>query len=102
MNLFYLNQEWLRSKGYIRTIVYRFRQGNSNPNQEGTFYVKATVEHLFRNDSDITFEDFKAFHTALLTQTIGKFSDTFSVVPTSLVESKKHWHSGLFCFFNVS
>ena len=86
---FYLAQEWMREKKYMRTVVYRFREGNANPLQPGTNYVKVTVEHHFRSDSDVTFEEFETKHSGFLQLTQGKFYESFSVVPNSLVQKNQ-------------
>ena len=86
---FYLAQDWMREKHYMRTVVYRFREGNANPLQPGTNYVKVTVEHHFRSDSDVTFTEFETKHAGYLQLTQGKFSESFSVVPNSLVQQNQ-------------
>ena len=62
---------------------------NPNPVQPGTNYVKVTVEHHFRSDSDVTFTEFEAKHAGYLQLTQGKFSESFSAVPNSLVQQNQ-------------
>ena len=89
LNSFYYNEdeEYLNSQGYIRSVVYRFRQGDGDPNQANMNFVYVTVEHYFRSDSNITFQDFTKWHKDKLKENQGKLSETFAVAPSSSVAS---------------
>ncbi len=83
-----MSDQWFIDKGYLRTIVYRYRAGSAHALLDGFKYVKLTVEHQFRNDSTITIEEFKTYLGAKLTQTQGIFEEAFKVVPQEKIECK--------------
>ena len=86
LNYFYFNQEWLKARGYVRTVAYRFRQGYADPSQDGMNFVFVTVEHYFRRDTNVTYEGLKEWHETILSQTQGKLRpDVFEVAPSSVV-----------------
>ena len=89
LNLFYYNEDLLVDNGYIRSVVYFFRRGDTDILQPGNYLVKAVVEHHFRTEKlNMTFDYFKTWHGNRLKQTQGKLSEDFNVDKFSVVSSK--------------
>lgn len=88
LDTFYYDQDWLVENGYIRSVVYYFKKGDSHQEQPGFYHPKAVVEHYFSSATNLTFDYFKQRHSTMLKQTSGRLSETFRINQNSYTESK--------------
>ena len=98
LNEFYYNQDWLAERGYIRSVVYYFKKGDSfeNCGSDG-YHVKAYVEHYFTSDTNVTLDYFKQWQKNVLGSSgnNGLLSDTFKLTPVTNLQCKKLFHNKL-------
>ena len=95
-NEFYYKQDWLEERGYIRSVVYYFKKGDSfeNCGSDG-YHVKAYVEHYFTSDTNVTLDYFKQWQKNVLGSSgnNGLLSDTFKLTPITNLQCKKQFHN---------
>ena len=86
LNYFFYSHDELVDSGYIRSVIYYFKKGDSDEECGGN-HVKAFVEHYFTSDTNMTYDYFKDFFDKSWPKS-GPLSDNFKVNPSPTLKSK--------------
>ena len=91
LNKFFYSQDWMVDSGYIRSVVYYFKKGDTHDTYDSINHIKAYVEMYFTSDTNMTFEYLQERQEAVLIQNNGWLSEgQFKLHKKPTLESKKY------------